>query len=168
MVTNRDHKVLLVVLERGSVWPDCVEECRLRGAYPVVMVQSEIESPSELAERACARLKRLAASGTRLYGGAIATGDAAEDDFAVSRCTMAQTIAVSMHQAAESGKRLWLVAPEHACPRIRDQLLALAGDLTSQVTDSELTVSVQFRATTPPARRAEGWNLVPFGRGRTA
>ena len=168
MVTNRDHAVLLVVLERGSAWPDCVEECRLRGAHPVFMVQERDESAAELAERACASLRRLAANGSRLHGAAIASGNAAEDDSAVSRCTIAQTIAVAMREAADSGKRLWLVAPENACQRIRDQLLGLAGDLTTQIGDPELTVSVKLHAMPRPVRRAGDRNPMRLRKRRTA
>ncbi len=153
------NKVLLVVLERGSVWPQCVEPCRLRTSETVVVAQGDGETPSELAARACRRLARIQATGREVEGGAIAAGAATDADLASSRCAISQAILRGMREAEDSGKRLWLVAPERAPHGTRHELLALAGELTSEFVDPELSVSVKFESELrepTPAERPTG------------
>ena len=141
---SESKKVLLVVLERGGAWPACVEECRLRTSETVVLAQGDGETPSELAERACRRLARLSESGKGVEGAAIATGDASDPNQAASRCTISQAILRGMREATDSGKRLWLVASERSSRGKQHDLLALAGELTSEFVDPELSISVTF------------------------
>jgi hypothetical protein len=162
---SESQKVLLVVLERGGAWPSCVEECRLRTTETVVLAQGERESPSELATRACRRLARLSETGKGVEGAAIATGDANDHDLAASRCTISQAILRGMREATDSGKQLWLVASERASRGKQHDLLALAGELTSEFVDPELSISVTFGG---PARAADKPELGELRRhGRT-
>ena len=138
------NKVLLVVLERGSAWPACVQECRLRSAETVVLAQGESETPAELARRACRRLAVLRQAGRGVDEAAIAAGDTPAEDLVASRCAISQAIVRGMREAADSDKRLWLVAPERATHRTRRELLALAGELTREFVDPELCISVKF------------------------
>ena len=138
------NKVLLVVLERGSAWPACVEACRLRSSETVVLAQGESETPAELARRACRRLAVLQRAGRGVDEAAIAAGDTPAEDLVASRCAISQAILRGMREAADSDKRLWLVAPERATHRTRRELLGLAGELTREFVDPDLCISVKF------------------------
>jgi hypothetical protein len=144
MSEQRNDKVLLVVLERGGVWPACVEQCRLRTSETVVLAQGDGETASELAQRACRRLAVLKQTGRGVDGAAIAAGNTSDEDLVASRCAISQAILRGMREAADSDKRLWLVAPERATRGTRQELLVLAGELTSQFLDPELSISVKF------------------------
>ncbi len=144
MSESHKNKVLLVVLERGSAWPACVEQCRLRSSETVVLAQGECETPSELARRACRRLVRLQQTGRGVDEAAIAAADTPTEDLGASRCAISQAILRGMREAVDSDKRLWLVAPERATHRTREELLSLAGELTREFFDPELSISVKF------------------------
>jgi hypothetical protein len=159
--------VLLVVLERGGCWPECIEECRWRDASTVVLAQGEDETPSELAQRACRRLARLMASGRGLRGAAIATNRELDDDVNASRCAISQAVIQGMRQATDTEKKLWLVAPEQAPQQTRHELMGLAGTLTSGLTGPDLSISVKFPGSDLPAPRSDLEQLVPLRRSRT-
>ena len=160
------NKVLLVVLERGGAWPACVEQCRLRSSETVVLAQGECETPSELAQRACRRLALLQRTGRGVDEAAIAAADMPAEDLVASRCAISQAILRGMCEAADSDKRLWLVAPERATHRTRQELLSLAGELTREFFDPGLSISVKFDGTAQAPSRSEIRQLYPLGRRR--
>jgi len=166
MSEQREGKVLLVVLERGGVWPACVEQCRLRTSETVVLAQGDGETPSQLARRACRRLAVLRQSGRGVDGAAIAAGDTTDQDLVASRCAISQAILRGMREATDSGKRLWLVAPERANHGTRQELLALAGELTSEFLDPELSISVKFDGAAQAPPKSDVRQLYELGKRR--
>jgi hypothetical protein len=166
MSEQRKGKVLLVVLERGGVWPECVEQCRLRTSETVVLAQGDSETPSQLARRACRRLAALRETGRGVEGAAIAAGDTTDQALVASRCSISQAILRGMREATDSGKRLWLVAPERANHGTRQELLALAGELTSEFLDPELTISVKFDGAAQAPLRSDIRELCELGKRR--
>jgi hypothetical protein len=164
MSEPRKDKVLLVVLERGGVWPACVEQCRLRTSETVVLAQGDGETPSQLAQRACRRLAVLRQTGRGVEGAAIAAGATTDEDLVASRCAISQAILRGMREAADSGKRLWLVAPERATHGTRQELLALAGELTSEFLDPELSISVKFDGAAHAPLESDVRELYDLGR----
>jgi hypothetical protein len=164
MSESQKAKVLLVVLERGSAWPACVEHCRLRTSETVVLAQADGESPTELAQRACRRLAVLQEAGCGVEEAAIAAGDRPDEDLGASRCAISQAILRGMREAVDSGKRLWLVAPERATQGTRRELLTLAGELTREFLDPELSISVKFDGAAQARTVSDIRELHPLGK----
>ena len=164
MSEQQRDKVLLVVLERGSVWPACVEQCRLRTSETVVLAQGDGETASQLAQRACRRLAVLRQTGRGVDGAAIAAGNTTDEDLVASRCAISQAILRGLREAADSDKRLWLVAPKRATHGTRQELLALAGELTSQFLDPELSISVKFDGTAQAPPKSDIRELYELGK----
>jgi len=154
--------VSLVVMERGSDWPGHVGDFETLVAVGV--------GEDGLLERTRRRLDLLRAGRQQVRIAVLACNDATDVASAGRRAELAHELLTAV--AAEPFGRLVVTSPETAPPRLRQELLSLAGALTDKRTSA--TVSVRFGKTgdvssEPSVRKCvpEVWQrrLLPAGAG---
>ncbi len=135
--------VSLVVMERGSEWPGHVGDFENLVAVGV--------GEDKLLERTRRRLDLLRSGSQRVRVAVLACNDATDEASAGRRAEMAHELLTAV--ASDPFGRLVVTSREAAPPRLRHELLSLAGDLTDKGTSA--TVSVRF-GRAAELRTAEG------------
>jgi hypothetical protein len=116
----------------------------------IVVSQQASEPASVFASRVTHRLARVDASKRAVSLAVLACGPRSDDASLSARVQTAQALLASLHNARSA--TLTLAAPAGADPRLRHELMAIAGALLEGVHDSGPDIRVHFGPAAP--RRA--------------
>jgi len=158
----RDSKnVLVAVMEHGGPWPSCIQHCRRFTPDSIVIAQHAEESPAELSRRVGRRIETLAREGRRVSTGVIAVGGHDGEEVTAARVEFALKLHEGMSRNSTERGKLCLVGSERMGAHERDQLMALAGMMLSNLGPPVPIIDVRF--TGQPGSEASGLpKLLPF------
>jgi hypothetical protein len=141
--TNTEN-VLVAVMEHGGPWPSCIQQCRRFTPDSVVIAQHGDETPADLQARVGRRIATLAREGRRVSTGVIAVSPHGGEGVTAARVQLALILHEGMSPTGAERGKLCLVGSERMGPRERDQLLALAGMMLSNLGAPAPTIDVRF------------------------
>jgi len=150
---NTPQQVLFAVMERGSVWPACIQHCRRLTPDSVVIAQDADETPADLAHRVHRRVRTLASEGRTVGTGVIAAADGPRPEATSARVKIALLLLQSMRRGGVDEGKLCLVGSEAMGPDARQRLMALTGMLLSELTGPPPVIDVRFGDGTPSGAR---------------
>ncbi len=155
--TQDEISDVLVVAERGSVWPSWLPVCENQKERQVI-VQGEDEALAELAERVRERCReRLGFDAV-----VVACSDRADDAAQAARSRFVRAAADNL--VSTGGGRIYLTARSRSSGRSRGKLSELAAHLGAEWEGSEVTVTVRFGSLVSPPKRP-GHDLAGLSRG---
>ena len=140
---RRESDIAVIVMERGAVWPSCVDACRRITPDTVILAQDDDESCEMLGRRVRARLEALRREGRPVRAGVVAVSRRADAETFESRASVARSLLRALDESMEVGT-LWLSAPHGIPEAARHHLIALAGTLTGLAGASDVVVAVRF------------------------
>ncbi len=138
------QNVLVAVMERGSPWPSCIQHCRRFTPDSVVIAQHADESPADLAGRVGRRIATIAREGRRVSTGVIAVGRQGGEAVTAARVQLALILHEGMSPGGAERGKLCLVGSDRMGPQGREQLMALAGMMMSNLGPPAPTIDVRF------------------------
>jgi hypothetical protein len=145
---NSSNYVLFAVMERGSSWPSCIQQCRRLTHDSVVIAQHADETPVELLERVRKKLRALTSEGRRVSTAVLATAEAPPADLVACRDQIAQALLQATDDAEGLEAKLCLVGSASMRATVRHDIMALAGKLVNQSRRQVPTIDVKFMGPT--------------------
>jgi hypothetical protein len=117
----------------------------------MVVSQQATEEPVDFAGRVTRRLSRVDAAGRSVARAVLACGPLSGDASLRGRVQTAQALLTSLRNAP--GSSLILAAPSHADPRLRHELMAIAGALLEGAQSAGPEIRVHFGSPGPRRSR---------------
>ena len=145
---NSSNYVLFAVMERGSSWPSCIQQCRRLTHDSVVIAQHADETPPELLERVTRKLRALAAEGRQVSTAVVATAEVPSVELVATRDQIAQALLQATDTVGGQESKLCLVGSASMRANVRHEIMALAGKLISQSRNRVPTIDVKFMGPT--------------------